>query len=429
VRQDARRDEVRREEPRRSSQPSRGPHEGEAGAGLGRDATAIALLPEEIELTIDKLVAGGDGFGVYLGIPVFVPRSAPGDRLRVGLVERRSDFVRGVVREVLVPSPSRREPPCPHFGRCGGCDLQHINDDAQVRFKAAAVLETLVRLGRLDPLPPLEVVTSKPLGWRLRTQLRTLANADGSVSVGYHARGTNDLVAVDSCPILVPALEAELASLPADLTPGPGLPSRIDLAAIGDRISVAPPVGQRSARELVATVAGERLAFDARCFFQGHSGMLDRLVEVVVGPWEGDKAVDLYAGVGLFALPLARRYRSVVAVEGDGIASRYARKNASAVANLEAVRQDVESWVNRLQGGIDRLIVDPPRGGLALLVRRRILEARPPRVTYVSCHPAALARDLRELLLGYDIEKLTLLDMFPQTGHMEVVAQLVARAQ
>jgi 23S rRNA (uracil1939-C5)-methyltransferase len=385
------------------------------------------MWPEEVELSIEKLVAGGDGFGRLEGAPVFVPRSAPGDRLRVRLTERRPDFARAEIIEVLKPGPARRSPPCQHFGRCGGCDLQHLEDEPQVRLKAAAVLETLVRLGRLDPVPPLEVVKGEAWGYRIRTQLRTERREDGSVAVGYHARGTNTLVPVAECPILVPELAAELGRLAEELAGVEELPSRVDLAAAGGKVSAAPPVPGRTSGELEIEVAGEKLSFDARCFFQGHRGLLSRLVEVVVGPWQGDRAVDLYAGVGLFALPLARRYRAVTAVEGDAVATRYARKNADAATNLEVVRQAVESWMPQLSSGLDRVIVDPPRVGLPLPVRRRLLECAPRRITYVSCHPAALARDLRELCLGYEIEKLVLVDLFPQTGHMEVVAQLVAR--
>lgn len=393
---------------------------------LGAVATSIATLPEEIELTIDKLVAGGDGLGRIDRVPVFVPRSAPGDHLRIRLVERRPDYARGEIVAVLNPGPGRRVPPCPHFGRCGGCDLQHIDDSLQVRHKAAAVLETLMRLGRLDPVPPLEVVTGDAWAYRLRTQLRTERRDDGTVAVGYHARGSNDLVPITECPILVPELQSLLAELPEKLAELEVLPSRIDLAAAGSRLSAAPPLPGQGAGELEEWVAGERLHFDARCFFQGHRGLLPKLVELVIGPWEGAEAVDLYAGVGLFALPLARRYTRVTAVEGDAIATRYARKNAAAAPNLEIAHQAVESWIPRLAPGIDRVVLDPPRGGLPLVVRRRVLDMRPARITYVSCHPAALARDLRELCLGYTIEKLVLVDLFPQTGHMEIVAQLVA---
>jgi 23S rRNA (uracil1939-C5)-methyltransferase len=184
--------------------------------------------------------------------------------------------------------------------------------------------------------------------------------------------------------------------------------------------------------EVTMAVAGFELTFDARSFFQTHRGLLDRLVAAVVAPPAaggapaGDVAFDLYCGVGLFTLPLARRYRRVVGVEGDGVAVRFARRNArkNGLENvaIEAVR--VESWIDRLPAGVDRVVVDPPRAGLHPQVRDALLAQEPAAITYVSCHAATLARDLRALGARYRIEGVTLLDLFPQSGHMEAVVQL-----
>lgn len=394
---------------------------------------------EELELTIDKLVAGGDGLGRFEGVPVFVPRSAPGDRLRVRLTERRPDYGRAEIVEILAPGPGRRSPPCPFFARCGGCDLQHLEDGLQSRLKAAAVQETLERLGGVEWPGEVELVTGEAWGYRLRTQLHVETEEPGSGGeeeaagrvrrprVGYHERGSHQLVAVDRCPILVPELEHLLPSLPGKLGPEP--PRRIDLAAGGDgRVTAAPPLPELPGGEVEIEVAGFRYAYDARCFFQIHRVLVERLVAAVVGEWEGEAAFDLYGGVGLFALPLARRYRQVTLVEGDRVAARFARINArrNRARHLEAVAQAVETWVRTLPPAADRVVVDPPRAGLAKPVRRALLHQRPRRLTYVSCHPAALARDLRALGGAYRLESLTLLDLFPQTGHMEVVAQLTA---
>ncbi|MCI0548365.1 MAG: class I SAM-dependent RNA methyltransferase, partial [Candidatus Rokubacteria bacterium] len=139
--------------------------------------------------------------------------------------------------------------------------------------------------------------------------------------------------------------------------------------------------------------------------------------------------VDLFAGVGLFSLPLARRYGRVVAVEGDRIAARYARRNArrNGAGNLEVEGRAVESWIGALPAGADRVVADPPRPGLGAAVLAALQERPPRRLTCVSCHPAALARDLRILGVAHRLERLSLLDLFPQTGHLEVVAQLAAR--
>jgi 23S rRNA (uracil1939-C5)-methyltransferase len=425
---------------------------GDKGGGLkrptsGRDGVAgpppgarLAAL-DEVEVTIEKLIAGGDGLGRFEGVPLFVPRSAPGDRLRVKIVERRPDYGRAEIVALLEPGPGRREPPCPYFVRCGGCDLQHLEDRLQVELKAAAVVETLERIGGLRlPAAP-EVVAGEPWAYRLRTQLHVeppgrVADAPGGEdrpAVGYFARGSHELVAVDRCPILVPELEELLPRLPATLEQAERLPRRLDLAAgEAGAVTSAPVVPGLPHGEVTMAVAGFELAFDARSFFQTHRGLLDRLVAAVVAPPTaggapaGDVAFDLYCGVGLFTLPLARRYRRVVGVEGDGVAVRFARRNArkNGLENvaIEAVR--VESWIDRLPAGVDRVVVDPPRAGLHPRVGDALLAKKPAAITYVSCHAATLARDLRALGARYRIEGVTLLDLFPQSGHMEAVVQL-----
>ncbi len=384
---------------------------------------------DELTLRVEKLVAGGDGLARYEGVPIFIPRSAPGDLLKVRIVERRPDYGRAEIEEILEPGPARRPDPVPELSRSSICDLQHLDDLTQVLLKAGAVKETLEHIGKVAMPSDPELITGEPWHYRLRTQVHTAIDPlTGGVQVGYHARGTNEVIPVSRCPLLVPELEAFLAELPAHLTAD--APQRLDLA-VGDRgaITVSPIVPGLPHGE-VSTQVGELTYFyDARCFFQAHRGLLPKLVEATVGSWEGETAVDLYGGVGLFSLPLARRYKRVISVEGDQIGSRYARLNVkrNRTPHVEVVNKAVESWLPALQMGVDRVVVDPPRGGLSRDVRNVLLLRRPARITYVSCHPAALARDLFELTNAYHIEHLAFVDLFPQTGHMEVLVQLVAK--
>ncbi len=410
--------------------------------GSEQDKARRPAASDEVEVTIEKIVAGGDGLARSCGIPLFVPRSAPGDRLRVRLIQRRPSYGRAEIVEVLTPGPARRQPPCPHFEDCGGCDLQHIEDGEQSRLKAEAVVETLRRLGGLSWPGEVEIITGEPWGYRMRTQLRTaplfMSVPDseekklvaGPVPLGYLRRGTHDLVPVTRCPVLVPELEAMISTLPDALDmdrTGKKPPQRIDLAA-GDAqaVTVAPRLEGLPSGEITLTVGENSYSYDANCFFQTHRGLLQRLIEVVVGPEEGETAFDLYCGVGLFTLPLARRYARVVAVEGDRAAARYARINArrNRLRGVEVEARAVESWLPRLPDGASRVVVDPPRAGLSVPIRAALLERKPRRLTYVSCHPATLARDLKVLAVRFNIESITLLDLFPQTGHMEAVVQL-----
>lgn len=385
---------------------------------------------EEVELEIEKLVAGGEGLARLDGVPIFVARTAPGDRVRARVVTRRPDFGRAEVVELLTPGPGRREAPCPHFAECGGCDLQHLDERHQLRYKVEAAVETLRRLARVPLPPPAEVVAGAAWGYRIRAQIQT-APLGAGVQAGYHARGTRRVVPIEVCPVLDPRLEAEAVRLGRRL--GPGAPARIDLAVGGDgRVTAAPAVPGLDEGELRRRVAGFDYSYDARCFFQGHQGLLEALVERAVGEERGELAFDLYGGVGLFALPLAARYGRVVTVEADRIASRYAKRNARAarLGNVETVARSVDTWIGEaLPADADRVLVDPPRQGLSAAVRAVLAERPPRRLTYVSCHAAALARDLVALGPGFAVESLVFVDLFPQTGHLETVVQLVRRSE
>jgi 23S rRNA (uracil1939-C5)-methyltransferase len=399
-----------------------------AGPRTAADVARALARIDEVEVTVEKLVAGGEGLARVDGVPLFIPLSAPGDRLRVRVVERHPDFGRARIVAVLEPGPGRREPPCPHFGPCGGCDLQHLDDELQSVLRAQAALETLRRLGRLDRLPAARLVRGRAWGYRLRAQVRTEPAGSG-VAVGYFARGSHTLVPIRVCPILVPELEAAVTGLGRLL--GPEAPRRLDLAA-GDlsRVTVAPPIEQLPRGAVSRRVGSFDFEYDARAFFQAHAGLLGDLQREVCGRASGELAVDLYAGVGLFTLPLARRYRRVIAVESDRVASRFAARNARANGcdNVEVVSLSAESWVKSMPAAVDRVVVDPPRMGLPRPLRRALIEARAPRLTYASCHPATLARDLRDLVNAYTVTGLSLVDLFPQTGHIELVVELEATA-
>ncbi|HYG65551.1 MAG TPA: TRAM domain-containing protein, partial [Thermoanaerobaculia bacterium] len=294
--------------PHRESREPREPRLQEtAPAPLPAPPLGVRLAAvEELEVSIEKLVAGGEGLARFEGAPIFVPRSAPGDRLRVRLVERHPDYGRAEIVEILEPGPDRRPDPHPELSATGVADLQHLRDEVQPRLKAQAVWETLIHLGKLQMPEKVDLVTGEPWGYRLRTQLHTDRDpVTRGARVGYLARGTNDVVPVSGCALLVPELDELLSQIPAHLADGEP-PWRIDLAAGEDRgVTVAPVIAGLPSGEVttqVATASGAfTYSYDARCFFQGHRGLLPKLVEAVVGPWSGEEAFDLYGGVGLFA--------------------------------------------------------------------------------------------------------------------------------
>ncbi|MXX60256.1 MAG: class I SAM-dependent RNA methyltransferase [Holophagales bacterium] len=417
---------------------------------------ALAALAgiNRLELTIEKIVLGGDGLARWRGMPVFVPRAAPGDVVEARITERRPSYARAEIEEVKTAGPLRREAPCPFYERCGGCQLQHIEDAEQLGLKVAAAVETLRRLGGIDPAQLAacrfeEPVSERTWGYRLRAQVHVAPRSegderpDGSVGVGFRRRRSHDLVFVDRCPVLAPALENELRGLSSLLgdraAASRTLPSRLSLATTGlerdDPVVAAPPVDGLPGGELEIDLQGKRLSYDARCFFQAHGGLLESLLLSAVGTFDGEAAVELYAGVGFFTVGLADRYQSVTAVEAESVAARYARNNLrrNGLRHCRVERSAVESWVDRRRGGpglepgLDRVLVDPPRAGLPRKVRSALLSAAPRRLTYVSCDPATLARDLGDLTRDFDLESISFFDVFPQTAHIETVAQLLRR--
>jgi len=305
--------------------------------------------------------------------------------------------------------------------------LQHIDDDLQLELKAAAVHETLIRLGGVSVDTPLKIVVGSPWGYRQRAQVHT-AMDEGEVRIGFHPRRGHELVAVDACPVLVPELEAELSRLARRLPSPP--PERLDLLA-GDAgaLSTAPRTSTLPHGEVQISVGDFSYELDARCFFQTHRQLLPDLIQEVVGEWRGRVAFDLFAGVGFFSLPLAGLYDRVVAVEGDRIAGRYLQRNGrrNGLDRLDYVHSAIDSWITQLPDRPDRVVVDPPRTGLSGKIREYLCQRRPRLLTYASCHPATLARDLEALDRAFAIETLSLIDLFPQTGHMEVVAQLSSK--
>ena len=401
-----------------------------------------------LELKIEKVVLGGDGLARWRDLPIFVPRAAPGDVVEARIIERRPSYARAEIERVITAGPMRREAPCPFYARCGGCQLQHIEDEAQLGLKAAAALETLRRLGGIDPARLTRCRVGKPVsdrrwGYRLRAQVHTEQDEDGAIGVGFRRRRSHDLVRVDRCAVLAPALDARLPDLPrllaAEVRAGKAVPGRLGLAAKDldedSPVVAAPPLEELPGGELEIELQGRRLTFDARCFIQAHGGLLEPLARSAVGSFEGETAVDLYAGVGFFTIGLADRYGSVTAVEGDSAAARHARNNLrlNGLRHCSVEWAAIESWVDGkaggegLQPGLDRVLVDPPRVGLSWNVRRALLRAAPARLTYVSCDSATLARDLGELTRDFDLETITFFDLFPQTAHLETVVQLRRR--
>ncbi len=411
------------------------------------------LLPTEskapaagasFETRIEKLVPGGDGLARLDGRVVFIPFTLPGEKVRARVTEAKKDFLRAVPLEILAPSPDRAAPPCPVFGRCGGCDWQHIAPPAQLRHKLALAEDALRRVGGLS-FPGLSIEGGEPWRYRNRVQI----HRDASGAAGFLGRASHDLVAIRDCPISRPAFDPLFAPAAPAAGPGARFPGSRPFAGTrrfaawshplpegGDFLVSADPAAAGLCRtgeaaEIAAPLLGKTLRFDLRCFFQSNVEMTARLVPYALEGLSGRLALDLYCGVGLFGTFLADRFEHVLAVEENPAALEYARRNIGVTHGF--LRGRVEELLRAERGPLaeakpDAIVVDPPRTGLDRAVAAFLIAKRPARLVYVSCDPVTLARDLKSLLAaGFALEDLRLFDFYPQTAHVEAVAKLAWR--
>lgn len=391
---------------------------------------ATAESPQKtFEVKIERLLPGGVGLAHSDGLTLFVSLAAPGDVVRVKIDRVQGSIAHASISEIVTPSPERVEPPCPYFGRCGGCDFQQLNYNAQLESKAEIIRDCLRRIAKIDP-PQAIVVHPSPNDWRYRA--RALWQVDAlNGYLGYYERGSRLVCDVEYCAVLVPELQQTLETVRQEFHAGGADTLMRDVSAVaGDEtVSLRPPVGSYDPREVSRTINGEKYHFSADAFFQINHDLLPLLIEEAVGTARGNIAIDLYCGVGLFTLPLARRFEQVIGIEANENAADYAWRNVEVadLDNVEIVTLDVGEWLKYYRSfePIDFLLLDPPRTGVENRVITGMLGVRPQQIVYVSCDPATLARDLKKLIAGgYTLDSVVGFDMFPQTHHVETIARL-----
>jgi 23S rRNA (uracil1939-C5)-methyltransferase len=369
-------------------------------------------------ISIERIVAGGFGLGRHEERVLLVPLTAPGDRVEVELSDQRS--VARLIR-VVSPGPERVEPPCTHFGICGGCDLMHLSYPAQVRAKVEMVAESLMRTGGRDLLSMLTEVGIESNPRPLYSRIRATWQPTDSGTAGYFRRSSQDVIAIEHCPILDPALEEVRSSLT--------IRDKARGLTNGSEVSIA--TGHGPAVPVDFAVGDAQIVASALAFFQSSQSLLDRFVRHVVhlaadvGPGH---VVELYSGVGLFTIPLAPHVGAIDAVESSPVAVTLARQNVrrNRLQNVNVHADDAGRWIAKRTGKRIRpgtVLIDPPRSGVGTRVSTGILRIKPRRIVYVSCDPATFARDARQIVdAGYRLTKLTVFDLFPQTHHTETVA-------
>ncbi len=438
-------------------------------------------------LNIEKLIYGGDGLARLpadergRGKAVFVPLVLAGEKIEAVLTEEKPGFARARATAIVESSLHRVEAPCPHFGRCGGCHYQHASYDHQLEIKKDILLENLRRIAKLELQREIQAHPSPP--WNYRNRSRLQVHTRPEFAAGYFKLSSHQLLPVEECPISSPLVNLGIAALWQAGRAGKAVDGvreveffanetdtrllveflcapearRAAVRAWAEELCAAMPEiagvvafrePQKGVREPLVTVGASDLMYQTKmgayrisagAFFQTNRFLIDELVEIVTAGRSGELALDLYAGVGLFSTALACNHRHIVSVESSQTAASDLQYNLP--GSGKAVHSATEQYLAELgdKGRVgqdavlpqlrhqpDMVVVDPPRSGLGDRVARLLASAGAPRVTYVSCDPATLARDLVPLqAAGYGVEQVHLIDLFPQTYHLESVVQLV----
>jgi 23S rRNA (uracil1939-C5)-methyltransferase len=400
----------------------------------------MAQPQTNLEVTIEKLIYGGDGLARLDGQVALAPFVLPGERAVVEVVERKSGLLRGKLVEVREASADRVTPPCPYFMHCGGCHYQHAGYEAQLALKRDILAETLRRVGKIEPPADIRVIAAEPLHYRNRVQLHIRGT-----QIGYLEAHSNRLSPIEQCPISSPRINGAIATLREMLRDArwPRFVESIEVFSDETQLQLnvldtERPVARRffdwCAEILPGLVpgaldyraAGEVYRVSGGSFFQVNRHLIDRMAELAIGDAQGETALDLYAGVGLFSLPLGKRFARVTAVESGGAAIRDLQFNAErAGVAMDARQSSVDAFLAALTTAPDFVLADPPRAGLGKTVVAHLARLGPPLLTIVACDPATLARDLAGLVnAGYRIDGMTMIDLFPQTFHIEAIVGL-----
>ena len=369
---------------------------------------------------------------------IFVPFTAPGDRVRVRVVDQRRRFARAEMIELLKPGEARVEPVCPYHGRCGGCSWQHLDYSTQVVAKENMIRDALERIAG-EKCATRIAFASSPVEYGYRVRTRMLAGAKG---LGYRERASHTLCAVDECPVLVPSLQSEVervASVIRDSASQKGSAEMQEWELVADtdgRARSTPlPIdmaegGLRSSFVSHFEIEGKRLEVSPGSFVQANGAMHGLLYQSVLEQvGEGDRALELHAGAGFFTLGLVDRFRQLDVIESSPSAVADLRCNLAKVGakGLRILAARAESVVpEKVEGFPDCVLMDPPRSGLPLSLLEGVAELNPTRIVYLSCDPATWARDLARFAdRGYSVQRVQGFDLFPQTPHVEVLATLI----
>lgn len=380
------------------------------------------------DVKIEKIVPKGLGLAFAENLTIFVPLAVAGDQLRVKINQTKGKTAFAEILEIIKPSKERQTPPCVYFGACGGCDFQQMNYETQLAAKVGIIRDCLRRIGKIEYEKDIPIIASpRPLNYRARAQWHLDPRRK---KIGYYRRNSHDVIDVLSCPILVPELNDTLSKIRESINwkDFSGKTVEIEAASGGGKVSVFSTEILEPTAEVSFAVGGEKYFYSSKSFFQGNPFLIEDLLRLALENAAGVAALDLYCGVGLFTLPLARKFQTVVGVEANPQAVEFAEKSAehARLENIKFYSEPVADFlIENESKKIDFVLLDPPRAGAEKQTIENIIKLNPKQISYVSCEPAVLARDLRLFLnANFQIRSITALDLFPQTHHVETIVCL-----
>ncbi len=400
---------------------------------------------ETVKLEIEKIISNSCGLARNNGRVVFVPDTLPGETVIAEIGETKSGYSNGKLLEIIKPSQHRITPPCPLYGICGGCTLQHSDYEYQLEIRKSLVEEALLRNGK-TVFNEIKTVPGNPYGYRCRAQLHQPGE---SRQPGFKKRNSSEITGIDSCPVCNRGINKYLESRPR--LPG----KRVTLFAPEETCfhaserSASPGWENSDGRKEVQAeweradnlsisvpVSGKTIQTDVNCFFQSNLDMLQKTIPLILDHISGRSFFDLYCGVGVFGAFLADRGEMLVSVESDKNAVKYARSNIGNAAaenrllKTEFYTMTAESFIPRWNRGggrtiPDTVVADPPRSGISMSVKKYIVKSRIKKLIYLSCDYGTLGRDIGFFTRSsYRLENLYFLDFYPQTAHAESLAVL-----
>ncbi|MCL2265301.1 MAG: class I SAM-dependent RNA methyltransferase [Treponema sp.] len=388
------------------------------------------------QLHLESIAPGGDAFGRYNGKTVFVEGGAPDETAVCRIVQEHKTWARAELLEITEISPVRIPGNCAFYGRCGGCNLQHIDYDAQLAAKEKILKDSFLRIGGLEPPGEIKIFPSPPWEYRNRMQFHVKSSRQ---KFGLKGKRSDEIITVTDCPVAVPGIKNILQGSAAN-----GAKIEISVPPEKDRFTVFSKddvfLNEGDQRRGKINLLGKEIIIDAGVFFQSNCFMLEKLIlelqetaenaakSFAQGAGKNLQAYDLYCGVGTFAVFLKDLFPKIICAEENKTAVSIARENLKG-ADAEFIALRDTEWqriIFRQKNETGFAVADPPRAGLNPKTAAALSQNGPDVLAYVSCDPASLARDSKILTNGgYNLEKLMLFDFYPQTSHMESLAVLI----